>query len=418
MNKSVIKILIVAAIAFLVGVFVNPVELFSSKGIHPGQLGTKVPQTEIYTCPMHPHINESHEADCPICGMSLVQKEIDQIQVTENDSGRPAVYVQPSVINNFAIKTDRVVRGGISKNIRIYGYVNKVKKLDKILLKSPVSGSVRFINRSEENNKFYKNEVIIALESNEVLTLQKQYLQANRSNDILSMRQLKQKLSKLGYSFGQLKELVSTQKPSNIYMFRYSDTGLLKQLNIKLKQKIKVGEVIGHFLPLYSISAVSKVYESQWVWLKPGQKVAMRIRSFPEVIWRGEVRSVDDLGQSSTSAVKMVADFEQNPAVKLRLGMQSEMTVFTESKSDVLQVPSSAVIHTGLKNVVVIAKANGYFQPVDVITGLDNDENVEIISGVKEGLKVVVSGQFLLDSESELRAEIARMSSTEPESQH
>ena len=92
--------------------------------------------------------------------------------------------------------------------------------------------------------------------------------------------------------------------------------------------------------------------------------------------------------------------------------MQTEMTVFTESKNNVLLVTSSAVIRTGSKNIVVVAKSGGRFQPVDVVTGLDNDEFVEVISGLKEGMKVVVSGQFLLDSESELRAEVSRFSSS------
>ena len=205
--------------------------------------------------------------------------------------------------------------------------------------------------------------------------------------------------------------MVKTNKPSNIYHLRYPDTGLLTVLNIKLKQEIKPGEIIGTLKPLYSISTYAKVFETQWIWLKPGQKISMSIRRFPGLTWEGEVRNVDDLGQSSTTAVKLIADFTENDKLDLRLGMQTEMTVYTESKNNVLLVPSSAVIRTGSKNVVVLAKDGGRFQSVDVVTGLDNDEFVEIISGLKEGMKVVVSGQFLLDSESELRAEISRLSS-------
>jgi Cu(I)/Ag(I) efflux system membrane fusion protein len=193
---------------------------------------------------------------------------------------------------------------------------------------------------------------------------------------------------------------------------RYPDTGLLTEFNIKLKQEIKAGEIIGTLRPLYTISAYAKVFETQWIWLKPGQKISMSIRRFPGLTWEGEVRKVDDLGYSSTTAVKLIADFKENDKLDLRLGMQTEMTVYTESKDNVLLVPSSSVIRTGSKNVVVVAKSGGHFQPVDVETGLDNDEFVEIVSGLKEGMKVVVSGQFLLDSESELRAEVARFNSS------
>ena len=419
MKKSIIQFVIVALIAFVAGFFLTPPDFITGKKTRLEESPVETVKQAFFTCPMHPHIHEGHEGDCPICGMSLVKKEVDSTQsVGQEKSERPEVYVQSSVINNFGIKTERAVRDSLSKKIHIYGYVNKVKKPDSILLKSPVSGSVRFINKSNEGNKFYKTEMLVALESSEILELQQKYLHAVRAGDLGASRQLKQKLSKLGYTFGQIKELLKTQKPSNIYRIRCPGTGLLSSLKVKLKQKIRVGQVIAEFQPLYSISAVSKVYESQWIWLKSGQKITMKIRSLPGPIWHGEVRRVDDLGQSSTTAVKLFADFEDHKDVRLRLGMQTEMTVYAESKEDVLQVPSSAVIHTGSKTVVVVAKGGGHFQPVDVVTGLNNDEYVEIVSGLKEGMKVVVAGQFLLDSESELRAEISRMTSPTQEIKH
>jgi Cu(I)/Ag(I) efflux system membrane fusion protein len=412
MNRSVIFISVTAIIAFIFGIYAGP--LFSPDEIK-NSIDAEILQevkAKYYTCPMHLHIHQQHEGDCPICGMSLVSKQLENLPVlNDGRQSRPEIRVDSSLINNFGIKTTSVVRDNIYKNIRIYGYVNKVKKREDVVLKSPVSGLVRFINHSGEGDKFYKNEVIISLESDEILQQQQQYIKAVSENDVRNMRALKHKLMSLGYTFGELNALVKTSKPSNVYHLRYPDTGLLTKLNIKLKQKIKPGEIIGSFKPLYSISAYAKVFETQWIWLKPGQKISMSIRRFPGLTWQGEVRRVDDLGYSSTTAVKLIADFKANDKLDLRLGMQTEMTVYTESKNNVLLAPSSAVIRTGSKNVVVVAKSGGHFQPVDVVTGLDNDEYVEIVSGLKEGMKVVVSGQFLLDSESELRAEISRFSS-------
>ena len=412
MNQSVIFILVTTVVAFVFGIVAGPLLLpnETNNSIETETLADA--RSEYYTCPMHPHIHQDHEGDCPICGMSLVSKQLENLPASnDSDNSHPEIRVDSSLINNFGIKTTSVVRDNIYKNIRIYGYVNKVKKREDIDLKSPVSGLVRFINHSDEENKFYKNEVIVSLESDEILQLQKQYIKLANEKDVKNMRILKQKLSSLGYTFDELKTLIKTNKPSNIYHLRYPDTGLLTKLNIKLKQKIKPGEIIGTLKPLYSISAYAKVFETQWIWLKPGQKISMSIRRFPGLTWEGEVRKVDDLGHSSTTAVKLIADFKENDKLDLRLGMQTEMTVYTESKNNVLLVPSSSVIRTGSKSIVVVAKGGGRFQTVDVVTGLDNDEYVEIVSGLKDGMSVVVSGQFLLDSESELRAELARFSS-------
>ncbi len=415
MNKSLIFFLVTAIIAFVLGVVTGPLLLPNETSNTVVTETIAEVRSEYYTCPMHPHIHQEHEGDCPICGMSLVSKRYEDLPPSnDSDNSHPQILVDSTLINNFGIKTASVVRDNIYRNIRIYGYVNKVKKREDVVLKSPVSGVVRFINHSDEENKFYKNEVIVSLESDEILRLQKQYIKLANDNDVKNMRVLKKKLSTLGYGFDELKTLIETNKPSNIYHLRFPDTGLLTKLNIKLKQQIKPGEIIGTLKPLYSISAYAKVFETQWIWLKPGQKISMSIRRFPGLTWEGEVRKVDDLGQSSTTAVKLIADFKENDKLDLRLGMQTEMTVYTESKNNVLLVPSSSVINTGSKNVVVVAKSGGRFQPIDVVTGLDNDEYVEIISGLKEGMKVVVSGQFLLDSESELRAELSRFSSPVP----
>lgn len=417
MNKSVFQIIVSIILAFSAGFFVQSFDITSDKKLKSEKEIESI-QSTFFTCPMHPHIYEQHEGDCPICGMSLVKKEIQAMNTGDKGNSQAEIYVSPSVVNNFAIKTSKVLRGNISKEIRIYGYVNKVKNSSSILLKSPVSGSVRYINKSHEENKYYKNEVIIALESNEILNIQKKYLESVKSNNLIVSRQLKQNLSKLGYTFDQLKALIKTRKPSNIFNIRLPDTGILLDSNIKLNQKIKAGQVIGKLQPLYSISVVSKVYESQWIWLKAGQQVVMKIRSLSGPVWNGEVRQVNDLGQSSTTAVKLFADFEKHKDSTLRLGMQTEMTVYGESKYNVLKVPSSAVIKTGLKTIVIIAKAGGHFKSIDVEIGLDNDEYIEIISGLKQGMKVVVAGQFLLDSESELRAEISRMQSLSQESEN
>ena len=424
MSKTIIPILIAILLAFILGVYTGP-SLFTPDITNTDkQAETQPVNSEYFTCPMHPHIHQDHAGDCPICGMSLVSKQINNSASNNADlsfsekPSRPEVYVQSAVINNLSIKTTKVKRDAIHRNIRIYGYVNYLKKAKVHYLKSPVSGMVKTIRASDKGNKLLKNEIILTLESDEILQLQEQYLLANDTNDVQSMRFIKRKLSQLGFTFPQLKLLVKTKIPSNIYTLRSPGAGLLTESAIKLNQHINSGEVIGLVTFRYAISAYADVFETQWIWLKAGQTISMFIRSMPGLRWEGEVRTVEDLAESSTTAVKLIADFKANEKGGLRLGMQTEMNVAAQSKNNVLQVPSSAVIRTGSKSVVVVAKGGGHFQPVDVETGLDNDDYVEIISGLKEGMEVVVSGQFLLDSESEINAGIIRMISSAQGHEH
>lgn len=410
MNHALVYVLVTAIISFVVGIVAGPLFLpnETNNSIETETLAGARP--EYYTCPMHPHIHEQHEGNCPICSMALVSKTVNpSASVTSDDANRPEVIVPSSVVNNFGIKKAKVIRGAISRNVRIYGYVNQIKKSDSQQLLAPVSGVVKRINYSLNGDKVANSDLILAIESNEMLQLQKDYLSALNANDVRTIRSIKHEFRQLGFTIDEQKQLAKARAPSGIYLLRAPYTGLLADFNIKLNQEVQAGDLLGSVTPLYSISTYAKVFETQWIWLKAGQPVSMFIRSFPGAIWKGEVRSVEDLAQSSTTAVKLFADFEENVTVNLRLGMQTEMIVATESKQDVLQVPSTSVIRTGSKNVVVVAKGDGRFQPVDVAVGLDNEEYTEIISGLSEGMEVVVSGQFLLDSESDLTAEFSRM---------
>jgi Cu(I)/Ag(I) efflux system membrane fusion protein len=259
---------------------------------------------------------------------------------------------------------------------------------------------------------------MLDLDSAEVMKLQQDYLQAILDNDVVNIRLNKQKLVNLGFSLVDLKSLVRSQQPSGMLTIRYPETGYLQQMDVVPGQTLNPQQRIGVFKPAYALTAVARVFESQWTWLKPGQKVIMSNRAHPGVQWQGEVRKVDELGNSSTTSVKLEADFEASDEVELRLGMQTEMDVFTESRADALQVPTPAVIYYGTRSLVVIDRGDGHFQPVDVRTGLRNEEYTEILSGVDETMKVVVSGQFLIDSASSLEADLTRLDSGEQEHGH
>jgi len=93
---------------------------------------------------------------------------------------------------------------------------------------------------------------------------------------------------------------------------------------------------------------------------------------------------------------------------QLKPNMFADVRIFTDPQRGVLKIPREALIVTGKRQSVIVARGDGRFQPVDVVTGMRNDDEVEILSGLKEGEQVVVSGQFLIDSEANLRASFAR----------
>ena len=369
---------------------------------------------ETYTCPMHNHIHAPNEGVCPICGMDLVRQHLPERPAVT--AGRAEVLINPATAHNFGIKTTPVIRDTIHKDITIYGYISQINANKPLPLTTKVTGTIKTFN---DGKPYYaQGETIYTLESEAYLQAQKDYIAALDANDVAKMRQLGRILRKMDFNQQALKQLAQNRQPSRYYHFRAAHSGALNRSsdgsNLTIGQTLAAGAHIGELIPRYPISAYAKVFESQWMWLKASQDVSLKIRQYPGQYWQGIVKSVDDLAQSSTTAVKLTADFEDNNKVKLRLGMQVEMTVATQSQAQALLVPRSAVIQTGSKTVVVVAKGNGYYQPVDVQLGLSNHSHSQILRGLVEGLEVVVSGQFLLDSQSEINAGIKRLSSSEP----
>jgi Cu(I)/Ag(I) efflux system membrane fusion protein len=150
------------------------------------------------------------------------------------------------------------------------------------------------------------------------------------------------------------------------------------------------------------------VFEHQLAWVAPGKEAEIRVPAYPGRTWEGVVDYLyPDLDpKTRTLRVRLVFP---NPQRDLKPNMFADVAIDGGSKKDVLKIPREALIVTGERQSVVKALGEGRFQPVDVVTGMQTGGQVEILSGLDEGDEIVVSGQFLIDSESSLQASFRRM---------
>ena len=128
----------------------------------------------------------------------------------------------------------------------------------------------------------------------------------------------------------------------------------------------------------------------------------------PGVEFEGQVDRTDREINFSTRTLPVYVSFSTADP-RISYGMLVEVTIHTADRENVLQIPRDALIRTGEGSRVIVAQGGGRFQPVAVVSGLESGDVVEVISGLEEGQEVVVSGQFLIDSESSLSADLERM---------
>jgi len=170
---------------------------------------------------------------------------------------------------------------------------------------------------------------------------------------------------------------------------------------------------------LFRINGLATVWvnadvpETQVAWLKPGSTVEASVPAYPGEVFKGRVTALLPEVNATTRTLKARIEVA-NPQSRLVPGMFASIAVAASSKQEVLLVPSEAVIQTGKRSVVIAADSGQdgkqQFAPIDVEVGAEANGMTEIKSGLQKGMKVVLSGQFLIDSEASLKSSVTRMS--------
>ena len=167
-------------------------------------------------------------------------------------------------------------------------------------------------------------------------------------------------------------------------------------------------------MPLMRIADLSRVWivadipESQAAAIHVGDRVTVTLRSAPGRKFEGEIAFLYPELQVATRTLKARIALD-NPRGELRPGMFADVALAAATSTEVVLVPSEAIIRTGTRSVVIVEEEAGKYRPVVVATGQDAGEMTAVLSGLEAGQKVVVSGQFLLDSEARLQGAFDRL---------
>ena len=369
---------------------------------------TEQPTPASYTCPMHPHIHESREGVCPICGMDLVR-----IKSQSGNDEQGVIHISPAVINNFSVNTEIVKRGTLYRELLTYGYVSKIDHADAKDITAPVAGTLLAVANKQHGDEVQQGEVLFKIISPQWRQLQQQYLDALDNNDTRLLRETSQQLMTAGFGLAAIQQLKQKRKPVQEFVLTAEKRGIITNINNHIGQPIEKGDVVYSLAPVYPITGYAEVFEGQWRWLEPGQRASMIIRSVPNIEWSGEVLEVDDILMNRSRTIKTRLGFKLQPGVRLKPGMQANFTIHAAPKHDVLYVSQDAVIRTGATSRVIVDLGEGRFKAVEVKTGMEDGLRIELLdepdSIIKQGVRVVSSSQFLLDSESQLMTELQRM---------
>lgn len=361
-----------------------------------------------YQCPMHPQIVRDAPGTCPICGMTLVP--IKAAGPAAEASGRPAVVLSGVVTQNLGVRTEKVERGTLWKAIRTLGRV-AYDETRLAHVHPRANGWVERLAVRAEGDEVKRGQVMGYLYAPSILSAQVDFLVALRQygkSHPDKADKARNLLRLLDVPDTVIKEIERQGETLHSIPMLAPITGVVTKLGVRDGMYVEPGTEMVTIADLASVWVLVDVFEQQLDWLKPGQPAEIRVPAHPGQVWKGEVEYLyPDLDpQSRTLRARLRFP---NPDGLLKPNMFADVLIKGGPKADVLHISRDALIVTGERETVITALGEGRFQPVDVTAGMQRGGRVEILQGLAEGDEVVVSGQFLIDSESSLQASLRRL---------
>lgn len=363
-----------------------------------------------WVAPMDPSFRRDRPGKSPM-GMDLVPVYADQAGAA--DKGQPSLRISPAVVNNIGVKTAPARRGTLHRNIETVGFITPDEdRLEHIHVRA--EGWIEELAADTEGDPVQAGQVLFRIFSPQLVSAQEEYLQAIRSGSASLIRAAATRLEALGMHDNQFEELKARGTAQELFEVRAPIGGYVIELNVRQGMFVQPGTTIMSLADLSTVWVDVDVFENQIDWLEAGQVAHMKLPFAPDREWTGAVDYVYPTIRAESRTARVRLSFA-NPDLVLKPNMYANVAIDGAPRRDVVHVPSQAVIRTGGQERVILALDDGHFRPAQVRTGLESQGRVEILEGLAEGETIVISSQFLIDSEASMDASLLRMLDEAPD---
>jgi Cu(I)/Ag(I) efflux system membrane fusion protein len=365
-----------------------------------------------YRCPMHPTYRSDHPGTAPCCGMAYEPVYAsDDVAPERSSAAAPpgTVHISPEQQQLIGITYEAVAYRPVYRTVSAPAKLGwDETKVARVQTK--LEGWIDQVHVPYPGTVVHKNQQLLTLYNPQSLTAQQAFLAemkmgpstantppANERSLIMARR----KLELLGFTDEQIETIGRVRAPMEKLILFAPINGVVVECNARVGQKV-TPETLYTIADLSSLWATADLFEGDAASVTVGQSATMTIPYLPGRTFHGFVDSVLPLLDAASHTTKVRVRFE-NPAALLKPEMYGEVE-FRNKPVRRLTVPREAVLDSGLEQVVFIDSGKDRLEPHRVRTGQRFGDRVEILSGLQPGQRVVTSGNFLLDSESRLRA--------------
>ena len=385
----------------------------------------------LYRCPMHPDIVRGEPGDCPICGMDLAA-----VRDSVPESARPrvaprdgAVRVSRSFLQNFAVRTAEVERGPLTISTRAVG----VLAHDEAKLVSVNTKFAGWIEKARVHNvgeTVEEGDVLFEVYSPEVVTTEREYLEAvgyvgrlrkagaypeavHRAESLLAAA--RERLRNWDISEDQIDALDTLGTASRRVRIPAPASGIVvdKSGDSLEGMRVNPGQTVLKIADHSTLWAKADFDAEAVPYVGEGSPVSVAMDAFPQRRWAGRILFFRSAVNPETRALTAFVEVS-NPDLALRPMMDVTVSAQYLVSPDAVLVPAESVLHSGARAIVVVARGDGLFEPRPVALGAAAGDRQQVTAGLSAGERVVVSSQFLIDSESNLKAAVGQLLGGDP----
>jgi membrane fusion protein, copper/silver efflux system len=413
-----------------------------------------------YHCPMHPTMISDKPGDCPICGMRMVPMEETEAAGTGVSTAKKVLYrstMNPSEVSDhpgkdsmgmemvpveieqpppgagpgvpgrvavkvsdqkrqlIGVRTAPVVRGPLIRAIRAVGRVTYDEtRLHHVHTK--VGGWVERLYADATGEMVRAGQPLLTIYSPELLASGQEFLLALKARDRLAgttlasirgsgedlVESARRRLLLFDLTPDQIEAMAKAGEAPRTVTLKAPISGHILQRNVTQGEKIESGTNLLDIGDLSRVWVLADVYEYELPFVKEGQPATMTLSYLPGRSFEGRITLINPVLSETTRTVKIRLEFS-NPDFALK----PEMFASVEIRSDLgeaLLVPASAVTSTGERDIAFVDRGDGYFEPRELKLGVRLPDSFQVLEGLAEGEMVLVSGNFLVDSESSMKA--------------
>ncbi|MDA1313880.1 MAG: efflux RND transporter periplasmic adaptor subunit [Acidobacteria bacterium] len=418
----------------------------------------------LYTCGMHPQVVQEGPGDCPICGMRLMSvgmqagggepslpaaerkilhwrapmnpnyvsdkpgkspMRMDLVPVYEDEAPTEGgIRVSRSFLQNFAVRTTEVQRGSLPMEIRTVGVLaHNEEKVVSVSTK--FEGWIEKANFNNVGEPVNKGDVLFEIYSPQLVTTEREYLAAMAYVERLTangaypdaierakslLKSARERLRYWDMTEEQIEALEERKEAGRTIRFLSPASGsIVAKMGDSFEgMKLSPGMTILKLAHHATLWAEVEFFEQDIRHVREGQTVSVEVDAYPGRRWSGKILLLRPAMNPKTRTLTALVEVA-NKDLKLRPQMFANVSLRAGGVSNSILVPDQAVLHSGERAIVVVVKAAGLFEPREVQLGIESNGMQEITQGLSAGETIVTSSQFLIDSESNLKAAISQL---------